>query len=62
MLARDGRFCKTAMKAERLTPAEVLTAIRSPGGHAIDDAETVIQESDGTVSVALKSAGSKSGS
>lgn len=61
LLARDGRFCKTAMKAERLTPEEVLSAIRSQGGHAIEDADTVILESDGTVSVALKSAESKSG-
>lgn len=62
LLALKGRYCETALKAERLTPAEVLTAIRSQGGHAIDDAETVILESDGTVSVALKSAGSESGS
>lgn len=62
LLAWNGRYCEKALKAERLTPAEVLAAIRSQGGHAIDDAETVIPESDGTVSVALTSAGSESGS
>lgn len=54
LLVRDGQACEQAMRRERLTPDEVLSAIRSQGGHAIADAETVILESDGTVSVALK--------
>ena len=54
LLVRDGQFCPQAMRRERLTNEEVLSAIRSQGGHAVDDAETVILESDGTVSVALK--------
>jgi len=56
LLVRDGRICAQAMRRERLTAEELLSAIRSQGGHAVDDAETVILESDGTVSVALKSA------
>jgi uncharacterized membrane protein YcaP (DUF421 family) len=54
LLVRDGRLCAKAMRRERLTDEEILSAIRSQGGHAVDDAETVILESDGTVSVALK--------
>ncbi len=54
LLVRDGQCCDQAMRRERLTPDEVLSAIRSQGGHAIADAETVILESDGTVSVALR--------
>jgi uncharacterized membrane protein YcaP (DUF421 family) len=54
LLVRDGECCEQAMRRERLTAEEILSAIRSQGGHAIDDAETVILESDGTVSVALK--------
>jgi uncharacterized membrane protein YcaP (DUF421 family) len=56
LLVRDGRICAQAMRRERLTAEELLSAIRSQGGHAVDDAETVILESDGTVSVALKPA------
>ncbi len=56
LLVRDGQFCDQAMRRERLTSAEILSAIRSNGGHTVDDAETVILENDGTVSVALKPA------
>ena len=56
LLVRDGQACEQAMRRERLTSEEVLSAIRSQGGHTIADAETVILESDGTVSVALKAA------
>ena len=56
LLVRDGRCCEQAMRRERLTWEEVLSAVRSRGGHTIDDATTVILESDGTVSVALKPA------
>ena len=54
LLVRDGDVCHGALRRERLTEEEILSAIRSQGGHAIADAETVILESDGTVSVALK--------
>lgn len=53
LLARDGRYCEAAMRRERITRNEVLSAVRSNGGHDIDDVETLILESDGSISVAL---------
>ena len=53
LLVRNGAFCSMAMKDERITEEEVLSALRSSGGHRIEDAETVVLESDGTISVAL---------
>lgn len=61
LLARDGQYCEAAMRRERLTRDEILSTIRANGGHAIGDAETVILESDGTVSVSLKSEGRRTG-
>lgn len=53
LLARAGSFCDAAMKRERITRDEALSAVRSAGGHAIADVESLILESDGTISVAL---------
>lgn len=53
LLARNGAFCREAMKRERVTEDETLSAVRSSGGHGIADVETVILESDGSISVAL---------
>lgn len=53
LLARDGRFCETAMRRERVTRDEALSAIRSNGGRRVEDVETLILESDGTLSVKL---------
>lgn len=54
LLVRDGCCCGTAMRRERITRSEVLSSIRSQGGHSIENAETVILESDGSMSVSLK--------
>ncbi|MFZ5783737.1 MAG: DUF421 domain-containing protein [Pseudomonadota bacterium] len=54
LLARAGSFCDAAMTRERVTQDEALSAVRSAGGHRIDDVETLILESDGTISVALR--------
>lgn len=62
LLANRGEYCMGAMKEERVTREEVLSAIRSSGGHEISDADTVVLESDGTLSVSLGDSGaSKSG-
>lgn len=53
LVVHRGRCCTAAMRRERLTEAEALSAIRSSGGLSIADAETVILETDGTLSVAL---------
>jgi uncharacterized membrane protein YcaP (DUF421 family) len=56
LLVKDGRCCFEMMHQERITESEALSAIRSAGGHRIEDARTVILESDGTLSVSLRSA------
>jgi len=54
LLVRDGQFCERAMKAERITEAEAVSAIRANGGLDVSDAWAVVLESDGSISVALK--------
>ncbi|ODN71787.1 hypothetical protein A6302_00825 [Methylobrevis pamukkalensis] len=46
LLARDGLFCEAAMRRERITRPEILSAIRSNGGHDIADVDALILESD----------------
>jgi uncharacterized membrane protein YcaP (DUF421 family) len=53
LLVRNGETCNQTMRRERITPDEALSAIRAAGAHRIEDAETVILESDGTLSVSL---------
>jgi len=54
LLVHDGKPCSQAMKRERITEDEAMSAIRSKGGHLLSDAQTVVLESDGTISVSLK--------
>ncbi|MEO3389038.1 YetF domain-containing protein [Mesorhizobium sp. CAU 1741] len=53
LLAKDGRYCEATMRRERITKNEALSAIRSSGGHRIEDVATLMLESDGSMSVAL---------
>lgn len=55
LLVRRGEFCDAALQAERVTRDEAVSAIRSNGGRNVEDGEFVILESDGTMSVGLKS-------
>lgn len=55
LLVRDGRYCLDTMRRERITQDEALSAIRSSGGLSIGEARAVILESDGTLSVTLRS-------
>lgn len=57
LLLKDGRCCSAAMRRERITESEVLSAIRSDGGSQMEDAQTVILESDGSLSVSLRPGG-----
>lgn len=57
LLLKDGQCCSATMRRERITEGEVMSAIRSGGGNALDDAHTVILESDGTLSVSLRPSG-----
>ena len=54
LLVRNGEPCTAAMRRQRITAEEVESAIRASGGHQLADAATVVLESDGTVSVALR--------
>lgn len=56
LLARGGGFCTEAMKRERVTQDEVLSAIRSSGGHDVADVDYMVLESDGTISCSLRNA------
>ena len=53
LLAKDGRFCHSALNRERVTPDEAMSAVRAHGGHAIADVAFVVLESDGSLSVQL---------
>jgi uncharacterized membrane protein YcaP (DUF421 family) len=57
LLLRHGETCARAMRAERITEEEVLGAIRASRGRALEEAEAVILESDGTLSVSLRNGG-----
>lgn len=54
LLARDGSFCAQTMRRERITRDEALSAIRAGGAHSVGDVESLILESDGSMSVSLK--------
>lgn len=54
LLARNGEFCDAAMKEMRLTREEAISAIRASGGRDVADVETLILESDGTISARLR--------
>lgn len=51
LLARNGEFCDTTLRRERITRGEVLSAVRSNGERGIEDVSAVVLESDGTISV-----------
>ncbi len=54
LLARNGEFCSDALLDQRLTEDEVLSAVRSQGLDRLEQAEAVILESDGSLSVIQK--------
>lgn len=53
LLARNGQLCEAAMRRERITESEALSAVRASGGSGWPDVHTLILESDGTISVVL---------
>lgn len=54
LLFRRGEYLRQAMKRERVTTDEVLTAIRTSGANDIGDVEAVVLETDGTFTVLQK--------
>lgn len=55
LLAHAGRFCRATMVRERITEAEALAAIRASGAGSLEAVASLILESDGTISVQLRS-------
>jgi uncharacterized membrane protein YcaP (DUF421 family) len=51
LLARRGRFVRSALTQERVTEEEVLAVIRAQGRSSLADVDGVILESDGSISV-----------
>ncbi len=56
LLFDKGEFLNETMRRQRVTESEIRAAIRSNGLAAIEDAEAVVLETDGTFSVVKKSA------
>lgn len=55
LLMRNGAFLEEAMRRQRVTRAEVISALREEGNEDIDTVSTVVLETDGTMSVVRKS-------
>lgn len=53
LLARAGQFCSDAMRHERVTKDEAVSAIRSAGGRDVKDVAFLVLESDGTIYASL---------
>jgi uncharacterized membrane protein YcaP (DUF421 family) len=51
LLLRDGRIDTGALRAERVTEAEVRAAVRASGHGRLEDVAAVVLETDGSVSV-----------
>ncbi len=54
ILVRDGRPVEAALRRERVTEDETLSAVREAGGRDLSQAEAVILESDGSLTAILK--------
>ena len=54
LLLREGRFCERAMKRERVTQDEAMSAVRAAGCKEIAQVDSLILESDGSLSVVLR--------
>lgn len=54
LLVRGGEVLEKAAKRERITAEEIESAVRADGGTEIADADMVVLESDGSLSVRLR--------
>lgn len=54
LLARDGMAYDAAMRRERITHEEMLSAVRAHGGTELGDVAFIVLESDGTLTVRLR--------
>ena len=51
LLLVNGRMLEDVMRHNRVTKADICKAVRSSGGHAIEDTAAIVLEPDGTFSV-----------
>ena len=58
-LAMPGRFLEGAMRRQRVTREEVVSALRSSGLYRPEDAAGVVLETDGSLSVVRATGGSR---
>ena len=54
VLVRDGAPVEAALRRERITHDELLSAVRESGGRDLDQAEVVLLEGDGSLTAILK--------
>ncbi|WP_114951669.1 DUF421 domain-containing protein [Sphingosinicella terrae] len=57
LLMEDGAYRSAAMAAERVTPAEIDSAVRNAGIGRLEDVAAVILETDGSLSVVGRAEG-----
>lgn len=57
LLVHNGKFLETALRQERITEEEVLSAVRAAGIADLDEVGGVVLETDGTVTVVEKPQG-----
>lgn len=54
MILRGGQVLEGAARQQRITREEVESAVRASGGKQLEDADLVVLESDGSLSVSLR--------
>ncbi|GHA13110.1 DUF421 domain-containing protein [Devosia pacifica] len=54
LLAHKGEYCAGALKRERVTLEEAESALRAGGAQEVSAVQSMVLESDGTISVVLK--------
>jgi uncharacterized membrane protein YcaP (DUF421 family) len=57
-LVRDGRYLRDAMRDQRVTEEEIVASLRQHGVAGIEDVSLAMLETDGSLSIVPKSAGS----
>lgn len=51
LLVRQGALCNGAMRRQRITEGEILSAVRANGHEGLEKVQAVVLESDGSLSV-----------
>lgn len=54
LLMRSGMLCTQAMRKQRVTEDEILSSVRANGGQGLEDVDSVVLESDGSISIIFR--------